>query len=96
MSCARICSGISAAIHKPDKCIKIGEEPLQITIYTSALLCNATRIAVAQNHPSGTLRPSTPDRTLTCFVNKGSLSKFIYRTLTDFHFRIIVICLFSS
>ena len=34
-------------------------------IMSSALLCNATRIAVAHNHPSGTLRPSTADRTLT-------------------------------
>jgi len=34
-------------------------------IMSSALLCNATRIAVAHNHPSGTLRPSAADRTLT-------------------------------
>ncbi|MDM1047734.1 MULTISPECIES: JAB domain-containing protein [Sphingobacterium] len=53
-------------------------------------------MAVAHNHPSGTLRPSTADRPLSCFVNKGSLSKFIYRTLTDFHFRIILVCLFSG
>lgn len=34
-------------------------------IMSSALLCNATRIAVAHNHPSGTLIPSAADRTLT-------------------------------
>lgn len=34
-------------------------------IMSSALLCNATRIAVAHNHSSGTLRPSAADRTLT-------------------------------
>ena len=34
-------------------------------IMSSALLCNATRIAVAHNHPSGTRRPSSADRTLT-------------------------------
>lgn len=34
-------------------------------IMSSALLCNATRIAVAHNHPSGTLSPSAADRSLT-------------------------------
>lgn len=34
-------------------------------IMSSALLCNATRIAVAHNHPSGTLGPSSADRSLT-------------------------------
>ncbi|WP_132777562.1 JAB domain-containing protein [Sphingobacterium alimentarium] len=39
-------------------------------IISSALVCNSTRIAVAHNNPSGTLRPSTADRPLSCFVNK--------------------------
>lgn len=34
-------------------------------IMSSALLCNATRIAVAHNHPSGTMTPSAADRSLT-------------------------------
>jgi DNA repair protein RadC len=34
-------------------------------IMSSALLCNATRIAVAHNHPSGTMTPSSADRALT-------------------------------
>ncbi len=34
-------------------------------IMLSALLCNATRIAVAHNHPSGTMTPSAADRSLT-------------------------------
>lgn len=34
-------------------------------IMSSALLCNATRIAVAHNHPSGTMMPSSADRSLT-------------------------------
>ncbi|WDF69591.1 JAB domain-containing protein [Sphingobacterium oryzagri] len=34
-------------------------------IMSSALLCNAIRICVAHNHPSGTLRPSQADRQLT-------------------------------
>ena len=34
-------------------------------IMSSALLCNATRIAVAHNHPSGAMKPSTADRSLT-------------------------------
>jgi len=34
-------------------------------IISSALLSNVTRIAVAHNHPSGTLRPSGADRALT-------------------------------
>ncbi|MGJ1204365.1 JAB domain-containing protein [Sphingobacterium lactis] len=34
-------------------------------IMSSVLLCNATRIAVAHNHPSGTMRPSASDRSLT-------------------------------
>ncbi|WP_223225223.1 JAB domain-containing protein [Sphingobacterium cavernae] len=38
-------------------------------IMSSALLCKATRIAVAHNHPSGTLQPSTADRLLTAKIN---------------------------
>lgn len=34
-------------------------------IMSSALLCNVTRIAVAHNHPSRTMRPSAADRSLT-------------------------------
>src|SRR5690606_40323480 len=34
-------------------------------IMSSALLSNATRIAVAHNHPSGTMTPSSADRALT-------------------------------
>ncbi|NGM74731.1 JAB domain-containing protein [Sphingobacterium sp. SGL-16] len=34
-------------------------------IMSSALLCNATRIAIAHNHPSGTMTPSAADRALT-------------------------------
>ncbi|MGJ1311773.1 JAB domain-containing protein [Sphingobacterium multivorum] len=32
---------------------------------SSALLCNAIRICVAHNHPSGTLKPSQADRQIT-------------------------------
>lgn len=38
-------------------------------IVTSALLCKANRIAVAYNHPSGTLKPSSADRLLTSKIN---------------------------
>lgn len=34
-------------------------------IMSSALLCNAIRIGVAHNHPSGTLNPSQADRQIT-------------------------------
>jgi len=34
-------------------------------IMSSALLSNVTRIAVAHNHPSGTMTPSSVDRALT-------------------------------
>jgi len=34
-------------------------------LMSTALLCNAVRMAVAHNHPSGNLNPSQPDRMLT-------------------------------
>ncbi|WP_394370161.1 JAB domain-containing protein [Sphingobacterium spiritivorum] len=34
-------------------------------IMSLALLCNATRIVVAHNHPSGTMTPSLADHALT-------------------------------
>ncbi len=34
-------------------------------IMSSALLCNAIRVCVAHNHPSGTVKPSQADRQVT-------------------------------
>lgn len=34
-------------------------------LFSSALLANASKMAVAHNHPSGTLKPSSPDKQLT-------------------------------
>jgi DNA repair protein RadC len=43
-------------------------------IFAAALLANATRILLAHNHPSGTLKPSTQDlRTTQNLKNAGKL-----------------------
>jgi DNA repair protein RadC len=38
-------------------------------IFTEALLCGATAIALAHNHPSGNVNPSTEDDRLTSMLN---------------------------
>lgn len=42
------------------------------TILREALLQRATQIAVAHNHPSGNIRPSQPDKTLTEHIRKAA------------------------
>ncbi len=43
-------------------------------IFSAALLCNASRIILAHNHPSGTLYPSSADKLLTeKIINAGKL-----------------------
>ena len=39
-------------------------------IFAVALKCNATGIIIAHNHPSGTLKPSDTDITLTKSIKK--------------------------
>ena len=40
-------------------------------VFSTALLCNATSIILAHNHPSGTLNPSSADRLLTTKIKNG-------------------------
>jgi DNA repair protein RadC len=47
-------------------------------IMKEALLCNATVLAVAHNHPSGNLHPSRQDDTLTKRINDASSLMRIY------------------
>ena len=42
------------------------------TILREALLQRATQIVVAHNHPSGNIRPSQPDKTLTEHIRKAA------------------------
>ena len=42
------------------------------TILREALLQRATQIAVVHNHPSGNIRPSQPDKTLTEHIRKAA------------------------
>lgn len=42
------------------------------TILREAILQRATQIAVVHNHPSGNIRPSQPDKTLTEYIRKAS------------------------
>src|SRR5690606_21212348 len=41
-------------------------------LFTTALLCNSSSIIVAHNHPSGTLRPSSADISLTDKIKSAS------------------------
>ena len=41
-------------------------------ILQTALLCNATAMILAHNHPSGGLRPSTQDLSLTKSISEGA------------------------
>lgn len=41
-------------------------------IFAVALKCNATAIILAHNHPSGKLKPSEPDLTITRKIKAGS------------------------
>ena len=63
--------------------IGIGSAEMVVTdlkaIFTGALLCRASTIAVCHNHPSGTLRPSAQDDNLTRKIKEAA--KFL-----DFRF----------
>ena len=50
-------------------------------IFAVALKCNATGIIIAHNHPSGTLKPSEADITLTKSIKK--CADFLDITLID-------------
>jgi DNA repair protein RadC len=50
-------------------------------IFAVALKCNATGIIIAHNHPSGTLKPSDVDITLTRSIKK--CADFLEITLID-------------
>lgn len=41
-------------------------------IMQAALLCNACAVIIAHNHPSGNLKPSNADRTITQNIKKAS------------------------
>ena len=59
------------------KAIRIGRGGISETsvdvriILREALLCNATIVAFVHNHPSGNIKPSTPDDRLTKSINEA-------------------------
>lgn len=70
--------------YKLIKSIKLSEGGLTETaidvrvILKEALLCNATVVALAHNHPSGSITPSLPDDSITKRVQKACEAVRIY------------------
>ena len=70
--------------YKLIKSIKLSEGGLTETaidvrvILKEALLCNATVVALAHNHPSGSITPSLPDDSITKCVQKACEAVRIY------------------
>lgn len=70
--------------HRLIKTVKVGQGGITSTavdvriIIREAVLCNATIIVLVHNHPSGSLRPSSADDSLTQNVKKAASVMNIY------------------